>query len=364
MTMVKRWTWLLICCASLAPAAEPSWTQLVAAAKLEGKVVVLGPPDPQVRQELPAAFKARFGITVEYLGGRSSEAAAKLRAERSAGVYTVDVVFAGSDTMATVYYREKMLSPLKPALILPDAVDATKWKKGELWFTDPEKKYVLRLFNTVSPAFYINTRVVSRDDVRSARDLLDSKWKGKISAYDPTTGGSGIGQATRFYLQLGEAFVKRLYIDQRPAISRDRRQLTDWLVRGTYPISLDADEDQLERLRKEGFPVMAVYSLPDLPGTLSAGVGQIALVDHAPHPNAARLFANWMASKEGLEIYARTRGEAPTRSDIDALSFLPAQIIPQPGVSYIDMHDWESGVTQRQKVMVLMKEMMKLRHAD
>ncbi len=90
----------------------------------------------------------------------------------------------------------------------------------------------------------------------------------------------------------------------------------------------------------------------------------MALVDSAPHPNAARLFANWMASKEGSEIYARARGEAPTRSDIDALSFLPAQIIPQPGVSYIDMHDWESGVAQRQKVMTLMKEMMKSRHAE
>src|SRR3712207_7059471 len=44
-------------------------------------------------------------------------------------------------------------------------------------------------------------------------------------------------------------------VDQKPMIARDRRQLTDWLTRGTYPISLDAEDDQLERLRKEGLPV-------------------------------------------------------------------------------------------------------------
>ena len=38
-------------------------------------------------------------------------------------------------------------------------------------------------------------------------------------------------------------------------ISRDTRQLTDWLTRGTYPITLGAEEAQLEQLRKEGLPV-------------------------------------------------------------------------------------------------------------
>ncbi len=335
------------------------WDLLIAAARKEGKAVVLGPPDSQVRQELPAAFKARFGVTLEYLGGRSSEATAKLRAERQAGIYTVDAALAGIQTMATILYREKMLDPIKPALILPEVVDASKWKKGKLWFMDPEQRYILRLFNTVGPSFYINTRAVNAAELRSARDLLDPKWKGKISAHDPTVPGSGSNQAARFYLQFGEAFVRRLYVDQKPMISRDRRQLTDWLIRGTYPISFDAEDDQLERLRKEGFPIMPVYDLPDLPGTLSAGVGQVALLNHAPHPNAARLFVNWIASKEGLEIYARTRGGAPTRNDIDELRFLPAEIIPRPGVNYFDTYDWEFTLTTKEQVRLRMKELLR-----
>src|SRR5260370_23242604 len=162
----------ILCCAAYASAQtqdrENQWDLLVAAAKGEGKVVRVGPPDAQVRQELSAAFKARFGVTVEYLGSRSSETAARLRVERAAGLYTVDVVFAGSDTLAGVYYPEKMLAPLKPALILPDALYPAKWKRGRLWFTDPEERYVLRLFNTVSPALYINTRLVPPDGLRAA----------------------------------------------------------------------------------------------------------------------------------------------------------------------------------------------------
>jgi hypothetical protein len=91
---------------------EQARTRLVAAAQREGKVVILAPPDTQVRQALPAAFKARYGVSVDYLGGRSSESAAKMRAERDAGVYTVDVALAGIQTMATIFYREKMLVPL------------------------------------------------------------------------------------------------------------------------------------------------------------------------------------------------------------------------------------------------------------
>jgi iron(III) transport system substrate-binding protein len=349
---------LLLCCASFAHAADPSWDQLVAEAKKEGKVVVTGPPDPQVRQMVPAAFKARYGITVEYLGVRTSDIASRLRSERSAGLHTVDVVLGGIQTMATGFYREKVLEPLKPMLIMPEVVDASKWKAGKLPFVDPEQQYILRLFSSVTPSFYINTDVVKPGDVRKASDLLDPKWRGKISAEDATLSGSGSAQAARYYLQLGEEFVKKLYIDQRPVVSRERRQLTDWLVRGTYPIALNADEDEVERLRKEGMPVAAVYALPDLPGGTNTGEGQVGVFQNAPNPHAARLFANWIASKEGLETYARARGRSPTRNDTAERSFLPEASIPRAGETYFDTADWELTVTKKEKIRARMKELL------
>jgi len=280
-------------CALAQTDSQKQWDQLVAAAQKEGKVVILGPPDQAVREGIPAAFKARYGITVDYIGGRSSESAAKLRAERQAGIYS------------------------------------------------------------------LNTAQVKPEEIKTAQDLLNPKFKGKIVVHDPTVPGTGSNDAARLYVQFGEDYVKKLYIDQKPMILRDRRQITDALVRGAYPIALGAEDGDLERLRKEGVPLHFIYSLSDLPGSLSAGIGQAALFNHAPHPNAAKLFINWIASKEGLEVFARARGEAPTRNDIDALAFLPPESVPKPGVKYFDTYEWEFTLSTKEKIRARMGELLK-----
>lgn len=337
---------------------QKTWDETLAAARKEGKVVILAPPDAHVRQTLPAAFKERFGISLEYLSGRSSETAAKLRAERSAGIYSVDVVLAGIQTMSTVYHREKMLAPLKPALILPEVLDGSKWKKGKIWFADPEQQYVLRLFNTVNESFNINTQHVKPEDLRSIRDLLDPKWKGKISFMDPTVSGTGSNQAAQLYVQFGADFVKQLLVDQKPMISRDRRQLTDWLVRGVYPISFGAEDGELLRMRKQGFPVAPMFSLSDMLGSVSGG-DQIGLLSNAPHPNAAKIFVNWMASKEGSEVFSRAFNMVPARNDIDEQRFLAPEVIPKPGVEYFDPYEWEFTVTTKEKARQWIKELLR-----
>jgi iron(III) transport system substrate-binding protein len=350
---------ILLFCTDAFAQDTAKWDQLVAAAKKEGKIVVIGPPDATVRKALPDAFKAKYGITVEYIGGRGTETSAKLRSERSAGVYSVDVAFGGSDSMATVYYAEKFIAPLKSELIDPEVTDPTKWKKGKLWFSDPEDTYVLRLFNTAGPIVFINTSQVKPGELKSVQDLLDPKWKGKISAHDPRISGSGIGQATRFYLQFGEEFLRKLYVDQQPTIVRDRRQLTDGVARGAHPIALDGEDEQLRKLKADGLPIEAIYKFHDMGGTVSSGIGQMVLMDKAPNPNAARLFANWIASKEGLEVFSKARGEAPTRNDINAEAYLPKEIIPDAKANYFDVHDWAEGVTARKKVMAIMQRMLR-----
>jgi iron(III) transport system substrate-binding protein len=338
---------------------EKEWNGIVAAAKKEGRAVVAGWIDPEVRREVPAKFTARFGIPIEYLAGRASETSARLRAERQAGLYTVDVFLVGIDTVATILYPQKMLDPIRHLLILPEVVDPTKWRKGGLWFVDPEEKYVLRLFNYLTGVAHINTDQVKPSEFQSVKYLLDPKWKEKISIIDPTVPGGG-NTAAEFFLQLGEDFVKKLYIDQKPVLSRDRRQMAEWVARGKTPISLNAEVDELKRLRDDGFPVTTLYSLPDFPGTVSAAWGQVVMLNQAPHPNAARLFINWIASREGLEAFSRAAGAAPTRKDIDAASFLPfREAIPVPGVNYFDVNDWEFTLTQREKARLRMKEILR-----
>ncbi len=338
---------------------KQEWNQTLAAARKEGKVVVAASPHATVRRMLPAAFKKKFGITLEYLGARTSQTAAKLRAERRARMYTLDVIFGGAGTMVNVLYPEKMIDPLRPKLILPEVLDGSKWKRGKLWFIDPEEKYILRLFNTVGGNLYINTDYVNPKEFRSAQDLLNPKWKGKISVLDPGS-GSGANTAALMYRYFGEEFVKKFYIDQEPAMTRNRRQIADWLARGTYPLSPNVGRGDVQRFREEGFPVTIMYEFPDWPGRVTAGNGLLALLNNAPHPNAARVFLNWIASKEGIGVLSRGYLYPTTRNDVDE-SFIPAEQIPRPGVDYFDGQGWEWAVTKKKQALLRIRKLIRSR---
>ncbi len=237
---------------------EKEWTDTLEGAKKEGKLVVATSPDPVMR-EIAAKFKARYGITVEHLAGSSTKLADRLGIERRSGVNTVDVFLGGVQSVANTLYPEKMLDPLKPALILPEVVEAKKWKGGKPWFIDPEERYVLRVYSTITSLLSINTDHVKPGDLVKAADLLQAKWHGKIATEDPTVAGSGSNTAARIYVQMGEEYVKKLYLGQKVVITRERRQLTDWLARGTHPIVFGAQSSDVEKMTKEGFPLKDVY---------------------------------------------------------------------------------------------------------
>jgi iron(III) transport system substrate-binding protein len=361
-----RTLFALLTLLAVAPAAafaqsadwQKTWNETLAAARKEGKVVVAGPPDTQVRQTLPAAFEARYGIKMDYLSARGTDQGIKLRRERDAGIYAVDAVLAGIQTTSSVLYEEKMLAPLQPQLVLPEVTEGKYWRRGSLWFIDPEQQYVLRLFNTVREAVMINTQQIKQGDLRNFSDLLDAKWKGKIAVLDMTRSGTGSNQAAMMEGQFGKEFVNKLLIDQQPVVSTSRRQLTDWVARGTYPISIGAEDGEIERLQAQGLPVDTIYSLDDMPGSLSGG-NVLSIMDKPPNPNAAKVFVNWMASKEGVETYGRALKMVPARSDIEADKFMPAEAIPKPGLNYFDTYDWNFTVTTKGEVRRRMKDLPK-----
>ncbi|HEY7063178.1 MAG TPA: extracellular solute-binding protein [Chloroflexota bacterium] len=320
---------------------ERQWDALVEGARREGVVVFAGPPTPEVRTQTAAAFKSRFGVDVEYIGGRRSDLVVRLAAERAAGLYTVDVVVGGGDTIVREFYPQGMLDPVRPALIHPEVLDPAKWKLGRIWFIDPDDQYALRLANQVSVALAVNTTKVAADEIRSAQDLLNLRYRGLIAQDDPTVTGVGLNAAGRLYSTLGEDYLRRLYVDQEVQFTRERRQLSEWLGRGTYPIVVNPNEsDVLEPLERDGFPVAVVPRLTDLEGFVSAGSGIMILLNNAPHPNAARLLVNWLASREGMEAYTRAEKTVPLRTDIDP-TWAHDYSIPQPGVEYFDIYDWD-----------------------
>ena len=327
-------------------ASDKEWSALVDAAKKEGKVVVAGSPDPVMRNEIIPKFRERYGIGVELLAGRSSEITARVKTERSSGIYSVDVYLAGPDTTAVTLYGEKMIDPVKPLLIMPEVADGAKWKLGKIWFADPEERYTVRPFSSVATFLFINTDHVKPEEMRTAKDLLNPKWRGKISAEDPTTTGSGSNAAARFYHDLGEDFVRKLYIEQKTVRTRERRQMSDWLARGTQPICLNCREDDMRPLVKEGFKILEIFELVDMPGSINGSPWMLTVANRAPNPKAAQLFANWILSREGLGIYARGYGSVSMRTDIDESNLNPGNL-PKKGVKYFDDTDWNWIVTGR-----------------
>ena len=335
-------------------AQDKAWDQLIQAARKEGKVVVVGSADAEIRKALPAKFKDRFGIAVEYIGTSASDLIARLRAEKQSGLYTIDVLLMGVIN-GVPYYAEKLLAPVPP-LIVEEIVEPAKWRNGKLQYIDPEQKYFLRFFDYLNPLFVINTNAIKRDEIRSIHELTNPKWKGKISLRDPFTTAHSVPVV--LYMTLGESFIKKLYVDMQPKFTADRRQQADWLARGTQPISIGVLDSDVDRLKKDGFPVEMIVSLPDFPGYIVAGSGNISIYNGAPHPNAARLFANWLLSREGLAFYAKIRGEATLRQDIDPSTLTLPELIPKPGVKYLDAGGWEFG-EKRLAITERIKEILK-----
>jgi len=341
-------------------ATEKDWNEIVAAAKKEGKLVLATSADPVVRTEIIPRFTARFGISVDFLAARDGDSLVKFRAERHAGIYSVDVWLSNVAYAITQLQSDKMLDPLRPLLILPEVVDAAKWKKGKLWFLDPEQRYVLRAFSTIVSPIAINTEYVKPEEIRSFKDLLNPKWKGKITSRDPSLGGSADTLTSVLYDRLGDEFVKKLYIDQKPVFSRDRRTTPEWLARGTYPICLACNTDELEILRKEDFKLLQIYELSDAPAYLSAIPWVLTAMNKPPHPNAAKVFLNWIVSRDGIELYSRGFGSATQRNDVNE-SFLNPNSIPRLGTEYVDTADWPWKTEKEPELSARIKALLKSR---
>lgn len=337
---------------------QQKWNDAVQAGKREGKVVVVGSPDPVMRNQIIPAFTARYGIQVEYVAGSSGTIASRIKVERGSNLYSVDIYMAGNDTTANVLYADKMIDPLKPLMVQAETIDPSKWKAGKLTFVDPQEQYILRLFRTVANALFINADQVKPDELKSVQDLVNPRWKGKISTEDPTAPGSGIAGAGKFYNDMGPEFVKKLYIDQAPLFTRDRRMLSDSLARGIYPICITCRADDVAELQKSGFNIVEVYALDGLPGRVRGGPFFLTLANKAPHPHAAQVFANWVASKEALEIYSRVYGEVTLRNDVDE-SFLNPEWIPRPGITYRDEANFEWITSGRKESMDKARALLK-----
>jgi iron(III) transport system substrate-binding protein len=288
------------------PASQTDWEKVIAAAKKEGEVRLWG--DQEITHpDIIAAFMKEYPfISPVTVNGRVGELMPRIIAERRAGKYLADLYSGGLGGRSFFdFHKAGVLDPIKPLLILPEVVDGSKWLNGEHYYADSEKQYVFMYEGSVAGAgLHYNTSVVDLKEFKSYWDLLNPKWKGKILLYERV--GVGSPSVVRFYYnaQLGPDFLRRLLSEMDLTVSQDRRQSSDWLASGKFPICIDCGDT--DRTKQQGLPVdeFPHASLKEASYEIStSGNSGLALINNAPNPNAARVFVNWFLSRNGQSIW-------------------------------------------------------------
>lgn len=288
------------------PSRQLEWDKIVAAAKKEGEVRLWG--DQEITHpDIVAAFSREYPfIKVVTVSGKVGDLMPRIIAERRAGKYLADLYSGGLGGRAfSDFYRAGILDPIKSTMILPEVVDESKWLGGEHYYADSEKQYVFMYEGSVAGVgLYYNTNLVEPKEFKSYWDALKPKWKGKILLFERL--GAGSPSMVRFYHnpQLGPDFVRRLLTEMNITLSQERRQATDWLGSGKFSLCIDCADTDLAQ--KQGLPVeeFAHDYLKEAGNEIStSGNSGLALINNAPHPNAARVFINWFLSRQGQIVW-------------------------------------------------------------
>lgn len=293
------------------------WQQVLAAAKKEGKVSVIGPVGADRRDVLVQPFEKKYGISVEYRADRGSTMGPRLTAERGAGQYLWDAVVTGTTTGLLTLIPGGMLDPLEPALILPGVKDPKAWRGGGLEFVDSGRRFLV-MTPSQRGTLFVNPKVVNPQEIKSYKDLLKPKWHKKIVADDPTKAGPGQATFTFFYLHpdLGPNFIRALR-KQELTILKNYTQEIDGIVREKFLVLIGVSDIVAENRMKDGLPIAILNPRQIKEGSdVSPGSGGLGLFNRAPHPNAAKVYINWLLSKEGQTGFATVNGYISARLDV------------------------------------------------
>ncbi len=343
-----------------APAAsDADWAKTVAAAKKEGKLVIIGPPGPNVRDAFTIGFQKKYPeIQVEFNGMRGAEVAPKLLAELKAGLYLTDIAVAGATTVLLGLVPANAVVPLQPYLATPENRDTSKWKNGKLLFSDAAGKYNLIFGSRVQVAFVYNGELTPPETMKAKikvwKDLLNPEWKGKIAVLDPRQAGAALDMATYWYtnenLGLGKDFMRKLFTTQDVFISRQEGQILDAVARGRYPIAIGPSSVLAFQLISKGLP-LALFGSGALQGGgfVVASDGTLTVVRNAPHQNAIKVYLDYLLSHEGQTAWSKASGLTSLRTDVTR-DHIPEVLVPKEGVKY-----QENGL---EKYVVMRKEVV------
>jgi iron(III) transport system substrate-binding protein len=270
---------------------------LIEGAKKEGVLVVYTSMTVEQMQKILDAFKARYPfIQSSMFRAVGERLLTKIMTEAQTGKYDFDVV---QSAESQAYFLKK--KNLLQKYVSPEMKNIQKP------FFDPEGFWaaVYIMPNVIA----YNTRMVKRNEVpRTDDDLLNPKWKGKIGM-DHTKPEWFAWKLKRMGEEKGLAYMKKLAA-QEFRLYAGLSVITNLLVAGEFPLVLNTYLHNVEEVKRKSAPADWVVQDPVFTKFQPLGIGS-----KAPHPNAAKLFTEFMLSEEGQKIIA-SFGRVPTRRGV------------------------------------------------
>jgi iron(III) transport system substrate-binding protein len=314
---------MLVCSAIFLPRAgaqsgaskSAEWEKVLEAAKKESKVVVSIPTSAELRKEFESGFQKTYpGIELELNVARGASNINKIAEEQNAGVRSIDLHIGGTTSIITGLLVPNFLEPVMPSMILPEVRDPKHWWGGHIW-ADNAKRYVYSFTAYMTETIWYNTTLVKPEEISSWDSLLDPKWKGKIVILDPRSPGSGESNWAFLLRIKGEQFLAKLAA-QEMMVGRNLRQLGEQVARGKSSISIGVSYYTYLPFIKAGLPVKSISNIKEgyYAGT---GSGNLAVLKDQAHPNASKVFVNWLLSKEGQTALTKALGQPTRRFDVD-----------------------------------------------
>ena len=315
---------LLEACGGAAPPPKPveaDVSKLYAAAKDEGQVTWwTAHYEQSAAEKMAAAFKQKYpGIEVNLTRQTAQVINTRLQQEIKSNSFTCDVFASTDEAHYPPLKKQNLLAAFDP----PDIGLIPKQFQN----LDADRAYHLGAIGFVL-INYRSDRVT--EPPKSWKDILDPKWKGQFTTGHPGFSGYVGNWVLAMVDKYGDQFLKDL-AKNSPKINRSVNDTVTDIVNGERTIGAGPDNFSLAK-KEQGNPIDIRFPTDDAI-LIAAPIG---IISKGPHQNAARLFANFMYSKEYSEALVST-SNYPLRSDV----------APAKGVPTLDKIKWYRNKVDR-----------------
>lgn len=291
---------------------DSDWDKIVQAAKKEGKVTYYSyAATGDIGIAIADAFEKTYGIKLENITGPGVGFIERLKTEKRMGQMVADVFQAAVANVLMA--KEQGMTVSARGVPVFDEKDV--WKLHPFSF-DKDGHLAILSYSEYSP--YVNTKLVKReDDPKSWQDFLQPIWKGRLLLPDPISNSfvTVVAVGLLDNKAIDEKWLKQ--IGSYLILTSNPRDALSKLSRGDAPIALWGTVVDAGIFVADGAPIRRLK----MNEGLLVGATPLALINGAPHPNAAKLFVNWLMSKEGQTVYNRAMSATSNRNDVQ--DFIP-----------------------------------------